>query len=538
MWLLLLVAVGPSLAEDGARLLIISTDALHATVHPLAAWKQACGIPTRIIKLSSIGADTGSIRNYIRDAWTTWPVRPENILLVGSPEVLPSFYHSAPPFSYFSDHRYGDLSGDEKLEVAVGRFPARSARQCSIMVAKTLLYEQTPDTADRQWFTSMTSLVRDGGDADDSIYHNDARFAAVRLADAGWLPLDSLSTRQGDDESAAIRSINAGRGLVMYRGTAGGWWFSPFNVRPTAVANGRKLPIILSVTCATVTLSPGESMVGEAWIKTGPTGITRGAVAFVGNTHSDNNVARVRSAFARGFLNGLLAEKVATLGGLLTRGKAQLRAEHPTRAHDYRGFNLLGDPSLRVWTATPRPPVVTHPGVIFTGPQSLPVQVSVGGLPVRGALVCASIETDTLAYAWGHTDPTGTVMLTIAPADTGRLRLVLTGTNIYPYDVTIPIALTGVAAEPTSPAAPGGVFTAVPYVFSSAVEFRWDGLAGQIDIVSAAGAVVRTLSSASATCCWNGRTAGGDPAPPGIYLCLLRDSFGRIAGSTRVVKLR
>jgi hypothetical protein len=538
LMILAVIAVATAAADDGARLLIVVADGFETTVQPLASWKRASGITARVVRLSSIGADTGAIRSYIRDAWASWPVRPENILLVGSPEVLPSFYYSAPPFDYASDHSYGDLGGDEKPEVPVGRFPAKSVRQCSIMVSKTLLYERTPFTEDPLWFTRMTSLVRDGGDADDTVYHNDARCAALLAAGAGWLPLDSLSTRQGDDESTAIRSINEGRGLVMYRGTAGGWWRSPFNVRPTAVANDRKLPIVLSATCATVTLTPGESMVGEAWVKTGPTGITRGAVAFVGNTHSDNNVARVRGAFARGFLSGLFAEKIATLGDLLVRGKQQLRTEFPTRTHDYRGFNLLGDPSLRVWTATPHQVTVTHPGVVFTGPQSLPVQVSAGGLPARGALVCASIDVDTLAYAWGWTDQQGAVTLAVSPADTGRLRLVVTGTNIYPYDITIPIALTGVAAEAAAPVAYGGDFAAVPSVASGEITFRWRGPAARLDIISAAGVVVNALVPVAATCRWNGRTAPGDPAPPGVYLCVLRDGLGRVAGSTRVVKLR
>ncbi|MEO0050218.1 MAG: C25 family cysteine peptidase, partial [candidate division WOR-3 bacterium] len=73
-------------ALEGARYLIITTDALAPVVQPLAEWKHFSGMQCKVTTLSEIGgSDTTAIKNYIRNAYNNWPVRPEFVLLVGSP---------------------------------------------------------------------------------------------------------------------------------------------------------------------------------------------------------------------------------------------------------------------------------------------------------------------------------------------------------------------------------------------------------------------------------------------------------------------
>jgi hypothetical protein len=82
-----------AMAEDGARLLIISADTLYSSILPLAQWKHATGLSTRVVRLSQVGSDTTSIRNYIRNAWSTWPVKPEYVLLAGAQTFIPARAH-------------------------------------------------------------------------------------------------------------------------------------------------------------------------------------------------------------------------------------------------------------------------------------------------------------------------------------------------------------------------------------------------------------------------------------------------------------
>lgn len=541
-FLLVAILTTTVLAEDGARLLIITTDALYNSILPLAQWKHATGLSTRVVKLSTIGSDTGSIHSYIRNAYNNWPVRPEYILLVGSQSSLPAVYYRTMPYDYATDNNYGDVTGDFRAELPVGRFPARTAAQLDVMVAKTLAYERYPDLTDTLWMRRLVTIVREGGDSDDTVYWNDARYAASLARTAGWVSCDSFSNYRGHSASYVVSAINAGRGIVLYRGSAVGNWYDPFAVNPASTSNGTKLPVILSATCATMTLTPNESMVGEAWLKAGTVSALKGAVAFIGNTHSDNNVARVRGAIARGFFTGLFSEGILPLGKLLLRAKQQLYTEFPSRTNDYRGFNLLGDPSLRVWTKTPERPSVSHPPTLLPGLQRVDIVVTAAGIARESALACLSMASDTTVYSYGYTDSLGVIKLQVTLPDTGRVRLVVTGPNLCPYDTTLPITATAVNAPPQPRPIGVGCLMANPTTFEQTVTLRWSSVldpSPTVRVCDATGNVVRTLIPArSNEVIWDGRTETGTQAPAGTYVCMLETRDRTAPLTARVVKLK
>ncbi|UCG44126.1 MAG: hypothetical protein JSU73_05825, partial [candidate division WOR-3 bacterium] len=363
-----LLIVTAAAAQQGARYLVITADQYANSIQRLADWKRAAGISTKVVKLSEIGSSVEQIRVYVKAAYDSWPIRPEFVLLVGSPYNLPAARYGN-RWHYYSDNVYADMTGDPRAELLVGRFPAKNAEQCDLMVEKTLAYEQTPDLGDTLWMRRLTTIVREGYDWDDTVYWNNARHAAGLAGQAGFVGCDSLSTSRGDSARQVVASIDNGTGLVMYRGTAAGNWRAPFEMDPRWTSNGRKLPVILSITCETMALDPYDSMLGSAFIKSGTVVEPNGAVAFYGNTRSAARVARQRGAAARGFFTGLFTENRYRLGGACVRSKDQLLQEFPTDDEDYRGFNLFGDPALPLWTATPRILDVTHPGEILPEPQ-------------------------------------------------------------------------------------------------------------------------------------------------------------------------
>ncbi len=528
----LLLLIAASFAEDGARYLVVTTDALYQSIQPLVVWKQATGLTTKVVKLSEIGSDTTAIKNYIKNAYSTWPTPPEYVLLVGAPVNLPARRYTVQgSSSYYSDNIYGDMTGDFEAELPVGRFPARSTAQLDLMVAKTLAYERTPDITDSLWMRRLTTIVREGGDSDDTIYWNNVRRAASQAGAAGFVRCDSLSYARGHSASHVVASVTAGTGLVLYRGTAGGNWYQPFNVDPAQTNNGKMLPIILSMTCETMTLAPGESMVGDAWMKAGTSSNMRGAVAFFGNTHSAANVARQRGAVCRGFLDGLFLEHAERLGIAALRAKRQLRLEFPTYTSDYRGFNLLGDPALPIWTGTPRALDVAHPTSLEPGPQTLHVIVTQAGTPVAGALVCASM--DTTVYATALTNPDGEVFLDINPPDTGEMRLVVTGRNLYPYDVFVPVIYTATSEPPRLGPAPDVYVRALPSVFRHSTTISVMTLGDPscfIRLYDAGGRLVHEQKTGP-------QLRIGECLAPGVYFCSLEDASGCRLTGTRLTKL-
>jgi hypothetical protein len=406
----------------------------------------------------------------------------------------------------YSDSYFGDLAGDFRAEIPTGRFPARSVAQCELMVAKTLVYEQTLSLNDSLWMRRLTTVVREDYDSDDSIYWQNARYAATLARVNGFVSCDSLSRTRGHNYNDVVRSIDNGTGIVLYRGSGTGNWRSPFNVNPAQCVNDKQLPIVLSVTCAMMALDPYDSMVGSAWVKTGTTGNLRGAVAFFGNTWSDNGVAPERSAIARGFFTGLFSDGAYRMGNAMLRAKQQLYDEFPAEQAkaDYRGFNLFGDPTLPIWTATPRRLDVNHPTQVQPEPQSLVVTVLHDGAPVS-----------------------------VSPADTGLLRLVVTGRNLYPYDADIHVSnASGIFGENPAPRAGPARLSATPSAFTTQTRLNWSAPAARqptLVIRSATGRYVRTLTASRPSVVWNGLDDNGRPAGPGVYFAALTDQSHTLA---------
>lgn len=529
-----LLGIGIAAAAEGARYLIICNDNYLNSMRPLAEWKHAKGMQTKLVPQSQVGNDTAAIKSYIRNAYNTWPVRPEFVLLVGSPSQIPARrYQLQQGLTYYSDNLYGDMSGDLRQEIPVGRFPCKSTTQCDLMVAKTLSYEQNPDIADTSWMRTMTTVCRDLGDDDAYVYWNDIRNAINQARSNGFIRFDSLASSRGDTASDVEASVTSGTGMVLYRGTATANWYRPFAVNPALCNSGKRLPITLSITCETMTLAPGESMVGEAWLKAGTVTNPKGAVAFFGNTHSSSNVAQVRSAVARGFFTGLFSERRWHLGHAYLRAKEQLYAEFPSYTSDYRGFNLLGDPELGIWTDLPHLPEVSHPAQIEPSPQSVPVTVALNGVPVESALVCLSM--DTTVYVWGYTDRQGAANLAVNPVDTGLMRLVVTGRNLYPYDTTIHVGEVGIRTDGSAVTARQQLVVS-PSVFANTTMFHWsENDPATIHICDATGRLVRTIT-AKGKAEWNGTDQNGHQVPPGVYIA--RRVCGPFAVNAHLSKLK
>jgi hypothetical protein len=331
-----------------------------------------------------------------------------------------------------------------------------------------------------------------------------------------------------------MTSCNAGTGLVLYRGSAQSYWYTPFDqVSPGRLTSVNKLPIVCSITCQTLSLVPYEVMLADSWMCAGTLSNLRGGVAFFGNTHPAAQVAKVRGAVARGFFDGLFDDDIYKLGKTMLRAKQQLRSEFPSYVSDYRGYTLYGDPDLGIWTATPRLLNVQHPAEVLPGSQQIHVVVSSDFVGVEGAFVCASM--DSVVYASGSTDSTGAIDLTVSPPDSGRIRLVVTGKNLYPYDGYIRVLSTAVA-EPR-PALPGrnSGLTVSPSVFTRTCRFTWNpalSTPASLSIYDAQGRVV--LSHPVRTSPFPLSTSS---LPPGVYLSVLRGQSGQTLGRTRITKL-
>ena len=523
--------VSPLVAQEGARYLIIARDELVDAIRPLAQWKHDQGIPCRIAPTSETGTTLAQIDQYIANAYNNWPIRPEFVLLVGHPSLIPAARYGQ-GWTYYSDNDYANVTGDLRAEVAVGRFPARSATQVQVMVAKTLTYERTPDLTDSLWMRRLTTAVREDLDGNDTIYWNDMRHAATLAGAAGFVGCDSLSRVRGDDTADLYASMRRGTAFVMYRGSCAGNWASPFAIRPERTRNGNYLPVILSVTCATMSLDPYDSMVGEAWVKTTRADSFNGAVAFFGNSRVAHWVSRQRSAVARGFFTGLFTNGDYYLGQAMLAAKEHLYEQYPSEVDEYRGFNLFGDPGLRLWTATPKTLEVSCPDTIQLASQELTVAVTHAGAPVEAAVVCISM--DSSVYVCDTTDAAGQATLVVAPSDTGRMRIVVTGLNLYPYEGSIVVVPSVGLGGNDALFAPAIRLTACPSIFRGQTTLRWGSPAQpgwSLTVTDVSGReLTRRCRLTGSQMRWGGTTRAG------VFIATLRDERSRFIGSTRLTR--
>jgi hypothetical protein len=515
--------------EQGAKYLIITHDSYYSSIQPLAWWKHKKGVRTKVVKLSDIGSSPSAIRNYITDAYNTWPITPEFILLVGAPNYIPFSYISGT----YTDNYYTNMDGDIYNEILSGRLTVHSTAEAQTVVNKMLQYERTPDVTDTLWFIKGCLIVNEDYDSDDTIYWNDAKYVANYLVSNGYVQVDTFSAAQGDNAGSVIQATDNGRGFVMYRGSATNNWYYPFSVDPNSLANGNKLPVVVSATC--YTLGTGSTpATAERWFLTGTPTTLRGASGYFATTTGGYNMAHLRSAVARGFFNAIFGEGKRTFGEACENGRQLVYAMYPYGggAGEYYGFTTIGDPEMNIWTAVPQPVEVIHASILSVEAESLAVDVTSNDAPFGSALVC--VVLDTLVYEYGYTLPNGHIVFYFDTLVEGSMDITVTGRNIIPYEGVITVEGSGTDVVPYENAMSGYVLEIKPNpcTYIARIKFEISDVSEvdgdiAITIYDVTGRSIRSFVSAHHSLqptvfSWDCTDGSGHRCQPGIYFCQLK----------------
>jgi hypothetical protein len=422
------------LAQIGAKFIIIAPDNFVSDLQQLADWKTKKGVKTLIVPLSLTGSSASQIKSYIVNAYNNWTIRPEYVLLAGLGGVVPT--------SGSTDDYYADMTGNYRIELSVGRFPASTIDQLRNIVNKTINYERTPYVDDTLWFRKGMTIVREDGSGyppssyPDTYYWENARFCFDRWLHNGYVHIDSLSRNRGHSSSDVVNGITDGRAYVVYRGQAVTNWWSPFSTEPNNCNNGYKLPVIVSGTCATMSLS-NTNYLGNLFMNAGTEIAPKGAVGFFASTmtSSGSGLAQQRGTVSIGFHQSLFDEKTYLMGDCAKRSKYILDSIQPSgfTTSRYQEWNLFGDPTLQLWTETPKRINAIYDSVISSVQNSISVTVqTLTGSAIPNALVCLSM--DTTIYVYGYTNTQGVVTLSIQPQSTGYMAITITAPNIIPHE--------------------------------------------------------------------------------------------------------
>ena len=419
--------------------LIITPNSFYDEVLPLAQWKEKKGWTVTIATLSQTGSTPGEIKNYISTAYHTWSPPPEYVLLIGDKDSLPPFSLITPPST--SDYGYTLIDGNDFFgELLIGRLPANNANELNTIIAKIINYEKTPYMTSTSWFKKGL-MVAANYPAIMTTPIPTKQWVREKLIEYGFNNVDTVYYPPTSGGAPISSSINQGVTFVNYRagdGNLDGWIFPSFtNDDILALSNGWKLPIVTSITCYTGNFG-AQTCFGEAWLRAGNPTTPKGGVGFIGASGATTS-SRWNNCLDYGIYWAILKEDIYNLGPAFYRGKMELFMNFPDdttwaegSSYYFHTYNLLGDPSLDIWTDVPDTFVVYHNATIPVGTNNLSIQVKNStNQAVENAMVSLYKENEVKEVAF--TDGAGNVTFNFSTSSQDTLFVTVTKHNFKPH---------------------------------------------------------------------------------------------------------
>jgi len=439
-----------------SKMLIITHDSLsnHPQMLDFTDWKNQKGIETEVVTLEDIGSTSSQIKAYIQNIYDTSEIPPDYILLTGDSDdlfELPSYYIVSPTSgdSNVTDYPYTLLEGDDYFpEMIIGRLSFDSLIEFQTIIAKILSYEKQPFMDSTHWFQNATLVAGN--------YSSSPPMPTTPVKATKWLKDKMVNYGyQNIDEfyywppyynvpgsSQITGSINDGVGVVSYRGwgDANGWHYPLYHTEHMAnLNNGSMLPIMTSIVCNTGDFANVvDPCFGEAWLRLGNPGNLAGGVVFVGPSDLHTSTKLNNSIFS-GFWYSVLDEDNLTFGSAVLRGKYELFENFPLDREPggfvefyFNVYNILGDPSLTIWTTVPQDITCTIPDEVNVGTNF--IEINLSGLD--GAIVTA-IKDDEFFNITIVED--GSALIDLDSQSVGDILITITKPNCYPFQQTIDV---------------------------------------------------------------------------------------------------
>jgi hypothetical protein len=433
------------LLAGGADFLVITRGPLAEPLAPLLDWRRAGGLRPRVVLLEEIleafhGGEyvPGAIRAFLREARDRWQPPPRYLLLVGDADrdtdrVRP--FESVPTCiveicgdgGAASDVAHALLDDDPFPDLAVGRFPARTAAEVARLVESTIAYER--DLPPGVWRREVALILgegRFGARVDQALEQ-----MATTMVGSFIPPHLDVSVTFASPGSpyvvaperfnqTVINRVNAGPALVAYVGHG-----SPRSLDRLRW-EGRRYPILASEHVPEIDCGPGRPVMFIIACSTGHLDDPersciaedlilrpRGPVALI--AASRVSYPYPNALLAKEIIDVFLRQGVARLGDglhacrrLLEEGQGAYRQmidmaatslmPAPERMARERLdqillYNLLGDPALQL--ALPRGRVrLRAPADLQPGEEAeiLGAAVTDGGTPVPAGRVLLTLE--------------------------------------------------------------------------------------------------------------------------------------------------
>jgi len=390
-------AMGASATAETFDYLLVTKAFLMPAFQPLIDQKTAAGLAVKTETIETIlstqsGIDSAEkLRNYIRDAYTTWGIR--YVLLGGDAWTVPYRgvygYSSGETVSYMpSDLYFSCLDGswnsngnslwgepddgvgggeiDLVGEVYVGRAPVDTIAETDRFVGKIVEHETTgldvlPRTQMVAEFLGQfpPDIYAQGGNGLDPLLSG----ISNSYIQADWLD-DRPQNQMVWGKNEVLARLNRSPQIVAHNGHADETYMMRLGKSDiTSLSNAT--PFLLnSVGCDCGAFDGLSDCIGEEFVKKE----TGGAYAVIMNSrlgwYDPADEAVYSGEFQQAFFDLLLDQAVVHIGEALLRSKHQLlgmveQSGNMPYRWCYLGLNLLGDPHTRVKLPAEAPPTLT-----------------------------------------------------------------------------------------------------------------------------------------------------------------------------------
>ena len=428
--------------------LIIAKDMFVDSLQDLAMWKHKKGYTVHICPATEIAANgqpsQTQIFTYIRNAYETWDVPPEYVMIVGDQDNISySGINDYPYSSYPSDHKYACVDGSDYFpDIFVARLTIDNMNEFRKAKAKVMKYDSKPFMGDPNYYLRGLSVAAGGFDT--------ARIMVLWVRQAllrnGFIQVDTAFS--GGGEYYLPSYFNNGVNLISYRGYGSdyGWAGPYYDISDLNMLQcNQKLGVVASIVCGTADF--GSECFGEMWIKMGisPDSL-KGGPAYYG-TSDHYTHTRWNNTHITGYYTGLLYEDIYHFAATAVRGKLNLYRTFPRELGTvwlyYNTYNMLGDPELEIRTAIPISLDVDYRHQVGFGENHLEISVTdTTGNPISGAFVTLVKGTldDEEVFSVGKTNETGFTALSFNAETPGEMAITVSGRNLYPFQDSIEIA--------------------------------------------------------------------------------------------------
>ncbi len=450
--------------------LVITTEELAHLFAPYCEYKTSRGLKTAVrttewIERNYPGRDLPEkIRNLIIDYYQTRGL--VYVLLAGDNRQVPSrrievavggeagsiptdLYFGDLDYSWDSNHnnRFGEMgdSVDLYADVFVGRASVDNTAQVLNFINKVQTFENNPDPG-----YIKRSLLPSGWLWRSIGYHG--KF--VNDSIARITPLDWTDRKMENPGGARVVADSFDNGFLIFDPAGHGNESGVYDEDGTPIyttsfagrqTNNRRFTIITSLAC-----NPGnfeaEDCLAEVTLNC-PDG---GAVGVMMNSRYGWGTPPAMGPSEKlcvRFYDFIFNRSEYLLGPAHNRSREEYAPDAQYSSlwrWCFTEFNLLGDPTLAIWTDTPNPLNLTAPDTIFTGEQTLTVTVQEGTAPASGTLVTAYKNNEVFVRAFSNN--AGEASFNIHPRTPGTLTITATRINNLP--VTKSPAVQSGAPEP------------------------------------------------------------------------------------------